>query len=167
MHEVIVVDNASYDRIGSIVSEFRRKGMPVTLVRKDVNLGFPRANNIAVELATGRYLLFLNPDTIVTKGTVERIPFIFQAHENVGAMQCLLLSYDNTNIIDSAGDFIDCFGEPLNRDQGLCNRGQHSSGEQIFSGRGAAVAVRRDVFERIGGFDSDFFAYNEDIDLGW
>ena len=81
--ELIVVDNASVDGSGSMV----RKEFPsVVLIENKKNLGFSKANNIGTKAGRGRYFLFLNPDTIVPRGSLERMLNFFKSHPDAGVV---------------------------------------------------------------------------------
>ena len=165
--EVIVVDNGSEGRDFERLVAGLRGVKRVRMVRSRVNLGFAGGCNLGARKSRGELLVFLNNDTWVEEGWLCELVRTFTDDPRVGAAQSLLLRPDGT--VDSSGDFIDLFGVSMRRDGdwGARYEGQYRSVEEIFSSRGAAMAVRRDVFEALGGFDEDFFLTYEDIDLSW
>ena len=154
--EVILVDNNSSDD----TIEFVTKTFPsVIIIKLDSNKGFAEPNNIAAKISKGEYLLFLNNDTIVTKNFVIEMIKEIESDEKIAICQSLLLK-PNGNI-DSSGDFIDELGVVYNSKSKINNT------RYISSARGASMLIRKDVFEKLGGFDSKFFATFEDVDLCW
>src|SRR5690606_10972467 len=81
--QVLVVDNDSHDGSADAVAE---QFPAVELIRSDTNLGFARANNRGVERATGEYILFLNPDTIILDGAIDTMLEFMKAHPTIGVL---------------------------------------------------------------------------------
>ena len=124
------------------------------------------ARNEGAKKAKGKYLVFLDNDTQVAKGWLDRVVKFMDKHKEVGAGQLKLLKIDN-NQFDSAGEKITGNGFLVERSQGVKDRGQFDQDEAIFSGKGAAMLVRRKIFEKIQGFDEDYGYYWEEPDLFW
>ena len=167
--ELIIVDNASADNSVSIIEDFKKHAkIRLTLVKSGQNLGFARANNIGVEYSSCKYIAFLNNDTVVDKNWLCTMVDVLEKDASVGAIQSLLLTRDGLGF-DSLGGIIDVLGTAedrvtqFNKSRQIIKRGY----EQIFSACAAAMLVRKDVFENVGKFDSNFFAYYEDVDLSW
>lgn len=146
------------------------------LVEDGANIGPARARNRAAKHAHGKYLFFLDDDTIVNspalhrtveKNFLEQTLRYLDKNPKVGGGQLKLLRMDRKKIFDSAGDKLTLFGFLAERAQGAKDEGQFDKVEPIFSCKGAAMIVRRDVFEKIGGFDPDYFMYWEEPDLAW
>jgi len=151
--EIFVVDNASTD--GS--AEAVRKGFPaVHLVENPENRGFGAANNQVLSQCRGRYLVLLNPDTVVSPGAFREMAAYMDAHPRVG-----LAGPRITNPDGSHQDSVS-FRYPGQK---------HTAGEldglagSIACVMGACQIVRPELMKRIGGFDEDFFMYGEDQDL--
>jgi hypothetical protein len=172
--EVIVVDNASADGSADAIQE-RFPG--VTLIRSAENLGFGRGNNLAAASAVGRAIHFLNTDTIVHPGAIERLheapigqerrgvvgPFLENAD---GSYQCSMMSYPSV-----WRTFCDFFwldqllpNSPLFADE-FMTHADPTAEQQVDAIHGASMMIRRDLFQEIGGFDPEFFMYYEEIDL--
>ncbi len=162
--EIIIVDNASTD--GS--RDFLRREFPsVKLVELDRNYGFAEANNRGANAASGRLLVFLNNDTVVTSGWFKSLVETLSSDPATGAVGSKLLLYDQRGKVNSAGASIVFTGGGY--DVGFMDI---DSGKYNIPGpRGAVCAasmmVRKDEFLALGGFDPLYFMYFEDIDLCW
>lgn len=171
--EVIVVDNASFDECGDIV---QREFPGVKFISSSVNLGFAKANNRGVLAATGRILLFLNPDTEVQGDALCQMAAFLDATANAGVVGCRLLNTDLSlqtscvqafpSILNQAFD-----SEQLRRafprlrlwgTQALTDRGNTAEVEVVS---GACLMIKADVFNAVGQFSSNYFMYAEDADL--
>jgi len=151
--EIFVVDNASSDGSADVV----RKGFPpVCLVENRENRGFGAANNQVLSRCRGRYLLLLNPDTVVRPGAFREMAAYMDAHPRVGLAGPRILNPDGTRQ-DSVS-----FRYPGQK---------HTTVEladlpgHIACVMGSCQIVRPELMNRIGGFDEDFFLYGEDQDL--
>lgn len=167
--EVIIVDNASKDGSPQYLQGKFGREKKVTIVHSEVNVGFAEGNNIGARKANGKYLTFLNMDTTVTPHWINEVLAVMEADNSIGACQSKLLLMKHPEFFDSAGDFIDKYGVMMRRGGDLPEKdsGQYDKIEEIFSARGAAITIRRELFERIGGFDASYFLTYEDIDLCW
>jgi len=144
--EVVVVDDASTDESVKLVEKYQ----PVKLIKLKENGGAARARNRGAKGYQGKYLLFIDVDTKVAKGGIQKAIEEMEAEEKLGAGQL--------DLADHHGHFLTWFGMPY----------QARKGErEIFGGITAALVVRRKVFENIGGFDEDYQIYGEDTDLCW
>jgi len=172
--EVVVVDNASYDGCAAILaSDFPE----VRFVQSTENLGFARANNLAFSKSTGRTLLFLNPDTEITGGALERMLVVFESKPDAGVVGCRLLNGDLSIQITSVQAFPTILNEALDitrlrewfprsrlwGNAALWEREPCVSEVDCISG--ACLMIRRDVFEAVGHFSTGYFMYVEDRDL--
>ena len=154
--EVIVVDNNSTDK----TIEFVTDNYPsIILLKLNSNKGFAEPNNIAAKIATGKYLLFLNNDTIVTPNFISEMIPIIENDEKIAICQSLLLKPDES--VDSSGDFIDHLGVVYNSTKKI------NDVRIISSARGASMLIRKNIFDVLEGFDEKFYVSFEDVDLGW
>lgn len=176
--EVYVVDNDSGDHIEDVVAKFRaRSDVPVTLVRNARNLGFAKANNQAIRRCSGRYVALLNPDTRITRGALKRMKEWMDARPDVGVAGPKLLNPD-ASLQESVRRF------PRLSDQVLIllklqhlwpsappfrsylakgfDYGKEQDVDQLM---GAALFVRRKVFEGVGLLDERFFIWFEEVDF--
>jgi GT2 family glycosyltransferase len=159
--EMIVVDNASTD--GS-AEQVAREFPGVRLVRSATNLGFGEANNVGARQARGEFLAFLNPDTVVAPGWLEPLLAALEADPRVGLATSQILLLDDTEQVNTCGNDVHITGLTLCRGAGL-RRGTLAAPEDVGAVSGAAFAMRRALFETLGGFDGPFFLYLEDTDL--
>jgi len=90
---------------------------------------------------------------------------VLESQSDIGAVQPKLLM--EKNLIDGVGDLVDRFGYPSIRGHGEKDFGQYDKEEEIFSARGAALIIKRRIFEEIGGVDPMFFIHLWDVDVGW
>lgn len=167
-YEVIVVDNGSSD--GSVES-VREIYPSVKLVPLSHNAGFSRGNNEGARHACGRYLLILNNDTYVPKGTVEQLVSIKKSFPEYGIVAPLVFNPDNSLQVSWGKEmnlfseiFMKIFAEKWYRLLFKCKRGRLSRNVDWVSG--ACFLIERDLYQRIQGFDENFFMYKEDVDLG-
>jgi prepilin-type processing-associated H-X9-DG protein len=170
--EVIVTDNASGDETTAML---RREFSWVKLIASDKNLGFAAGNNRAFELATGDLVFFLNPDTQLTPGSVERMVEELLADENTG-MVAPRLHYPDGSLQRSVrndysfwGSLLDnrLFPSLVTRHSGNGNVAfwDHSSTRTVDWAKGAALLAKRAVLEKSGLFDERFWIYGEEMDL--
>ncbi|MCU7550932.1 glycosyltransferase family 2 protein [Chitinophagaceae bacterium LB-8] len=175
--QVIVVDNQSSD--GSI--EYLQPKFPkVQFLQAGANLGFAKACNKGLQYATGNYILFLNPDTIIAEDTIEKCLHFFLKHSDAGAL--------GVRMLDGSGNFLKeskrAFPAPTTSLFKLFGLSALFPKSKIFSRyylghldahqnhkvdvlAGAFMMVRKDVLEKVGSFDETFFMYGEDIDLSY
>ncbi|MCE5329355.1 glycosyltransferase [bacterium] len=162
--EIIVVDNGSKDNsVRFIENNFPK----VKLIKNNNNLGFAKANNQAAEIAAGEYIAFLNNDTKVDgRWLVELLTPIYGSSKAV-CSGSKVLSFDGRNI-DFAGGMINFEGKGFQIDYNIpVEKDIHNLERYLPFVNGGAMLIKTDVFLKAGGFDEDFFAYYEDVDLGW
>ena len=161
--EVIVVDNASSDGMADLIgSDFPE----VTLIRSQTNLGFGAGNNLAAKRARGRYLIFLNPDTLVEQGWLEALIGLLENNAQAGLVTSKLLLADQPQRINTCGNSVHFTGLTLCRGLGE-SREAYDQIEEVNAVSGAAFAARYELVEALNGFDEDMFLYMEDTDLSW
>ena len=176
--EIFVVDNASGDRVEEVVVRFRAASdIPVTLIMNDRNLGFAKANNLAIRRSSGRVVALLNPDARVTKGALRRMVDWMDAHPDVGVAGPKLLGTDGLlqpSVRRFPGLLVQALillklhrawpsAPPLRRYlQADLDAAKEQDVDQVM---GAAFFVRREVFEEIGLLDEGFFIWFEEVDF--
>jgi len=169
--EIIVADNASTD--DSI--PFLQASFPsVKIVQNSVNTGYAGGYNEALQHIKSNYYVLLNSDVEVTPNWIENIISYMQLDTNIAACQPKILSYHEKNKFEyagAAGGFIDKYGYPFCRgrifDTCEIDAGQYDNDGEIFWASGACLFIQADLFHKVGGFDADFFAHMEEIDLCW
>lgn len=155
-YEIIVIDNGSSEPVdASLETECR-----IIVTRE--NKGFGSGNNQGASAAKGEYLFFLNNDSIVNGSLVRPVVAYFEQHSDVGAVAVRLQNSDGTPQI-STGRFPTILTE-FGMKRGVPSYPAVHSGSVEWA-TGAALAIRRKVYERVGGFDEEYFLYFEDVDL--
>jgi GT2 family glycosyltransferase len=161
--ETLLVDNRSTD--GS--PDFVRQEFPaVRVVELDTNLGFAAGNNAGARTARGRFLVFLNNDTIVAADWLARLVAAVDGSSPFAIATSRIVRLDDPSTVDSAGDGYLRAGGAYKHGHGRPADGYGVSRE-VFGACGAAFIVRRDVFDELGGFDESFFMVYEDVDLSY
>lgn len=175
--EIFVVDNASSD--GSV--EYLKERFPnVVFIASNKNLGFARANNMAIRQSKGEYVLLLNPDTIVAENTFAHFVDFMDSHPDAGACGAYMLHTDGTFALESRRGLPTPF-VAFCKMSGLTSLfpKSHLFGRyymrylnefevnpiEIVSG--AYMFMRREALDKSGLLDEDFFMYGEDIDLSY
>ncbi len=169
--DIIVADNGSSDNSIEIL---RNEFPSVKILMLGENHGFAQGYNIAIEQTNYKYTLLLNSDVKVTPNWLEPLYEYCQSDEQTAACQPKILSYRNPEQFEYAGacgGYIDKLGYPYCRGRIFStiedDNGQYDSIEDIFWASGAALMVRTEVYNRVGGMDGLFFAHMEEIDLCW
>ena len=161
--ETIIVDNASSD---SSVALIEGDYPEVILVRNDCNDGFAKGNNIGYLHAHGRYILLLNNDTESDPALLGNMVAAFAALPKAGSVQAKLVLIDQPDRLDACGAFFTAttlayhFGFGKDATLPLYNQAL-----PMFSNKGACMMLRREVIEKVGFLDDDFWCYYEETDL--
>jgi GT2 family glycosyltransferase len=157
-HEVIVVDNASADGTPSLVAE----GHPdVRLIANSDNLGFAAANNQGLKLASGRYKVLLNPDTLLRDGTLDRMVEYLDAHPEVGIVGARMVEADGS--LRRYETWYPSLFSYLANPIMLRMWGDQGNSEVDFVS-GSCLMIRQETMGQIGLLDERFFMYAEDAD---
>ncbi|MFH2022025.1 MAG: glycosyltransferase family 2 protein [Patescibacteria group bacterium] len=165
--EVIVVNNGlDPSQSDQIRRRLNRQHPSAVKLLELVEANPSLARNMGAKVARGKYLLFLDNDIQVEKGWLDRVIEYLDKHPQVGAGQLKLLRM-KSNCFDSAGELITANGFLVERAREALDNGQFNKASQIFSGKGAAMIIRRKLFYKIGGFDRDYIYYWEEPDLMW
>jgi len=163
--EIVIVDNASPSRIGDAIGhEF---GSRVKVVRLDKNYFYCGAVNRGAAHCAGRYLGVLNDDAWVDRDWVGRTLETFRLDASIGSVATLVRAAADTNLVDSAGDRLNICGHASNIGWGTPVSEVANTSIEVFSAAGSCAVYRRDAYMLAGGFDDDFVAYLDDIDLGF
>lgn len=170
-HEIIVADNASTD--DSLT--FLRAHFPeIRLIELKKNHGFAQGYNLVLRQVKADYFVLLNSDVEVSPGWIEPIIELMERDRTVAACQPKIKSYaekEKFEYAGASGGWIDYFGYPFCRGRIFSitetDRGQYDDTQEIFWAAGAAFFIRASLFHNIGGFDPDYFAHAEEIDLCW
>lgn len=168
---IIVADNGSTD--GSVA--FLEKEYPrIRVIRMDANLGFAGGYNAALRQIEADYYVLLNNDILVTPNWIPPLVTLMEQDKSIAACQPKILSLIEKHKFEyagAAGGFIDSLGYPFCRGRIFQHieddTGQYDDACDVFWATGACLFVRGDLFHELGGFDDDFFAHMEEIDLCW
>ena len=173
-HEIIVVDNASRD---NSLEMLRQEFPTVVVIANSDNKGFAAANNQGIALARGRYILLLNPDTVILRGAIDKTIAFADARPGLGCVGCQVL--ENAQTIQHT-----CFGfaSPLNHALALSHLAALFPHSRFFGRQwmgwwdrrterevdvvsGMYMLIPRTVIEDVGAFDEAYFVYGEEADL--
>ena len=161
--EVILVDNASTDDSIKLAKELYRE---IRVIELHDNTGFAYAVNRGIEAAKGEYVLLLNNDTIVFPNFVKNQYKMIKGNPDVFSCSALMIQNQNHELVDDAGDELAVLGWGFapDRDKPVSGCGVP---HEVFSSCAGAAIYRKAVFDEIGLFDESFFAYLEDMDVGY
>jgi GT2 family glycosyltransferase len=161
--QILLVDNdSSDDSLAWAAVQYPQ----VQQIHNGSNLGFAAGNNQGAAAATGEWLAILNPDTRVKADWLRELVKPTQQEPAVVCVASKMLTWEGTAVdfADAALNFMGWGNQP---GLGSENLGQFDTGKPFLFACGGAMLIRRDVFLTTGGFDPDYFAYFEDVDLGW
>ena len=169
--EIVVADNGSTDNsIDVIKNEFAQ----VTLITHPKNEGFAGGYNWALKQVKADYYVLLNSDVEVDPHWIDPMVALLEANATIGACQPKVLSFsekDSFEYAGAAGGWIDALGYPFSKGRvfDVCEKdhGQYDQSGPIFWATGAAMMIRSNLFHQLNGFDDQFFAHQEEIDLCW
>lgn len=172
--EVVVIDNASTDGTVDILEQFADR---CRIYYNDKNLGFASAQNQAIELATGSWILTLNPDVLLQSNFIQALVDAGNADPKVGTVCGKLLSirasFDlpEKQLVDSTGIYFTPMLRHLDRGSQEVDNGHYTNPEYVFGATAAAALYRREMIDDVAihgeFFDPDFFVYREDADVAW
>lgn len=169
--DVIVADNASADESVN----WLRKNLPaVRIIQLEKNLGFTGGYNEALKFVDYEYYVLLNSDVRVTPDWLQPVLDLMDKNPECAACQpkiCSLAHPDEFEYAGAGGGYIDVYGYPFCRGRIFHSlekdSAQFNDSRQVFWASGACMFIRSSVFHQLGGFDTEFFAHMEEIDLCW
>ncbi len=172
--EVIVVDNASTDGTTDILEHFEDR---CVVVYNEENIGFAAAQNQAISMSRGDWMLTLNPDVLLLPDFCTRLMQVADAHPRLGTVCGKLLMMDasfkipDQRVVDTTGIYFNPMLRHHDRGCLETDNGHFLDYEYVFGASAAAACYRREMIDDISVdgefFDSDFFAYREDADVAW
>jgi len=174
-YAIIIIDNASED--GS--AEFIKEKFPnVNLIINNKNIGFGKANNIGLSVAKGEYILLVNPDTLIREDTLEKMISFFETNPDAGLAGCKILNPDGSLQLACRRSFPGPWTSfckvtglstlfPNSRLFARYNLTylDENKTHEVDAISGSFMMMKREVYEKVGGFDEQFFMYGEDLDL--
>lgn len=165
--EVIIVDNGSRDGSQEFIRNYREKvDFPIVLIENSQNLGFAEAVNQGISKARYDYIFSLNNDTVVEKSAILELLNLLNTEERIFSVSSKMVQFNNPELIDDAGDDYTLLAYTKKRGNNQ-NLNKFIEVSKVFSSCAGAALYRKDLLEELGGFDSEFFAYMEDVDLGY
>ena len=172
--EIIVIDNASTDGTADILEQFSER---CRVVYNDENIGFAAAQNQAIRMARGEWVLTLNPDVLLMPNFIQALVEAGQADTRAGTvcgkLLTILATFDlpEKQLVDSTGIYFTPNLRHLDRGSQEVDNGHYLTHEYVFGATAAAALYRRSMIEDIAiqgeFFDPDFFVYREDADVAW
>ena len=169
--DFVLIDNCSTD---NSVSWFKSKYPNLLCIQLDKNYGYAGGYNKGLKYVKNKYYALLNTDLIVTKNWLNPIIKKLETSSKIGVIQPHILDFNNKNYFEyagAAGGYIDKYGFPYCRGRILrtaeVDKGQYNLPKEIFWASGACFVIKSKLFWELNGFDSDFFAHQEEIDLCW
>ena len=161
--EILVVDNISSD---SSQKRCKEKFPDIKLIQNSKNLGYCGGNNVGIREAKGKFIVILNPDTIVEPNCISELISAYDKFGD-GLYQPKILSLNEENIIQSTGNMLHVFGFGFARDKGNKVVEKIEEIEKIGYASGTCLFTSREVIDKVGLLDEFLFLYHDDLDLGW
>ena len=168
---IYVADNASTD---TSIAVLKNEFPTVKIIQNTGNFGFAKGYNEALQFVEEPYYALVNSDIEVTENWLQPIETIFDNEPKTAIIQPKLLDFKKKTHFEyagAAGGFIDKFGYPFCKgrifDTLEEDLGQYNQETEVFWATGACFFIRKDVYRTLQGFDDDFFAHQEEIDLCW
>ncbi len=168
---IYVADNASTD---TSIKVIKKQFPTVKIIQNQGNYGFAKGYNEALQYVEEPYYALVNSDVEVTKNWLTPILSIFDKQTEIAIIQPKILDFKSKQYFEyagAAGGFIDKYGYPYCRGRIFekieKDLGQYNDEQTIFWASGACFFIRKEVFRNLNGFDGDFFAHQEEIDLCW
>lgn len=163
-YEVIIVDNSSEDKKAQDSQIKKILLSTFYFLLSTPNRGFGAGNNAGAKVAKGEYLFLLNPDTVLTEDSISKMIGFIEKHKEIGALTCLLGPDKKTLQKNFFGKFQSLAGLTIRRyNYQTIDRSKEFFYSDIVTG--AALMIKRELFEKVKGFDERFFMYLEDDDL--
>lgn len=169
--EIVVADNNSTDNSLPLL---QKDFQSVKVIKLDQNYGFAKGYNLALQQLDSQYFVLCNSDVLLKSDAVSPVIKLMDSDKNIAACCPKIKSLKTPEMFEyagAAGGFIDKFGYPFCKGRILetveKDEGQYNKNGEVFWASGAFLVVRADVFKKTGGFDENFFAHMEEIDLCW
>lgn len=177
-YDVLIIDNASSDgsaeylrnswctEKGTEQADQTRTTCGIRLITLSGNTGFCHAVNLGIQESQTPYVILLNNDTKVESGFIKGLYDAISADDRIFSVSARMLMWDRPELIDDAGDRYCALGWAYSRGKGRPTE-KYDIPVSVFSACGGAAIYRRRIFEEIGYFDEEHFAYLEDLDIGY
>lgn len=163
--ELIVVDNGSTDESLDQARAYCARPN-FTLIENGCNTGFSHAVNQGIARARGEYVVLFNNDAFAEPEWLAELLRTAEKDERIFAVQSLMIRHFERELADDAGDYVTLIGFACKTGDGR-RASRYTREKRIFSACGGAALYRKRLLDELGGFDENFFAYFEDVDLSW
>ena len=165
--EIIVVDNNSADdSVGWLKTHYPK----ISLLLQAKNLGFAEGNNVGLRYAINNgfdYAMLLNQDTIIEPGYLDKLAIKIESAEATASVQPKILLYPLTDLVNSLGNVIHFLGFGYTFGHKMSDSKITITNDEVNYCAGAACLIKIEALKKVGLFNSSFFMYHEDLDLGW
>jgi len=168
-YELILVDDGSTDKSIEIIEGFLKKDKRIKLLRNAQNLGAAASRNKAIRVARGKYIVFLDNDTEVTRNWLSKIIEPLNKNSQIGGVQSLLLDFTNRDLIQTGGGLLiphTGWLAPLYQWTKYRQMKDKITSKEIIA-VSASLAVRKEIIDSISGFDEKEAIFTEDLDFCW
>lgn len=166
IHEIIIVDNGSTDDSVDFIKNFRENSFLIKLIENTENLGFSKAVNQGIKASSEELVFLLNNDVEIHPKCIINLVKCMNYEDNIFSIASKMVQYNNRELIDDAGDEYTILGwtKKIGFNKSVNSFTKH---REIFSSCAGAALYKKDIFDKIGYFDENFFAYVEDVDIGY
>lgn len=167
--EIILVDDGSTDESLKIIQEYEKKDRRIKILKNEVNLGASASRNKAIKNANGNFLVFLDNDTEVKSNWLTELIKPMEDDKTIGGVQALLLDFKNRDLIQTGGGLLipyTAWLAPFYQWRKYKDLKPKLKPISIIA-VSAALAIRKEVIEKVGGFDEKEAVYTEDLDFCW
>ena len=164
--ELIVIDNGSTDRSIEIIEAYGADRQNYSVIKFNENTGFSAAVNAGIRAAKGEYAVLFNNDAFAEPTWLEALVQCADEDESIFSVSSLMIRHFERELADDAGDYMTIIGWACKRGDGLLEK-RYNKRMRVFSACGGAALYRKSILDEIGLFDENFFAYLEDVDIGW
>ncbi|MDY8049376.1 glycosyltransferase family 2 protein [Paenibacillus polymyxa] len=162
-YELILVDNNSEDNSVTVARELFDE---IRIVSMEGNTGFSRAVNAGIREAKGEFVVLLNNDTVAKENWLGCLVNCMEENSTAFSCSSKMIMFNDRDKIDDSGDAYTIFGWAYQEGNGQSIK-HFNKNVEVFSSCAGAAIYRRELFDRIGLFDEAFFAYLEDVDIGY
>ena len=163
-YELILVDNASTDNSIQVVQRIFGKNPRCKIVQNSINV-YSQGLNLGLDAAKGEYVAYFGNDTALEKGHFHKLVKAFDRFPRLALAQGKVLRYYDHSIIDSVGESIDIYGNPVTEGYHAKDKGQYDQEAEILSATGTACILKKSALKKVGKFDPSYGIGYEDIDL--
>jgi GT2 family glycosyltransferase len=179
INEVIIIDNGSTEDSVDFINNYRKdlksnsyndlkdsNDLKIELIENKENLGFSAAVNQGIKSSKSDFVFLLNNDVEIAENTILNLLNCINKSDKIFSVASKMIQYHNRDLIDDTGNMYTIVG--FTKKLGLNKKvTTHTKDRNIFSACAGAALYRKSVFDEIGYFDEDFFAYMEDVDIGY